>query len=103
MVDKVRSTIYNIDAVANRSRAWGGSPVRWAARAYRVGRDGRTVPLLFTEAMLVEAENIAMRNPEDIGEHSPDTFRTVEVYPQRVHVLSLILAAVLGVGFGLAW
>lgn len=93
MADSVRSTLYLSDAVANRDRSWGGSPDRWAARAYIVEGNLPAVPVLFTGAMLEEAKRIAARNREDCGQHAPDRFRTVApVVPARM-VLGLIALA----------
>ena len=98
MTDKIRSTIYAGDAAPNYARSWGGSPDRWEYRFYCVGRDGKVEPGLMTEAMRRDCKRMAARNPEDVGEHSPDRFRTVERIEPSGMVLGLCVSVALAAG-----
>lgn len=102
MTDKIRSTVYASDASPNYDRSWGGSPDRWEYRFFCVGRDGKVEPGFMTESMMRECKRIAANNPEDVGEHAPDRFRTVEVESSgTVFGLSGVFATAAGVAIGL--
>jgi len=103
MTEKVISTLYEIDGTVNRGRGWGGAPNKWADRAYWVGRDGRTVPMIFTNRMFDEAEAIAARNKEDCGEHAPIRHRAIEIVEGSgvLFAAAVSIAVLAGVAIGL--
>ena len=102
MTDKIRSTIYRGEQTDNRNRGIGGAPLAWAYRFFFENADGTFSPGFMTQAMAKECRDIAARNPEDVGEHAPDRFRTTpDGDPGWVHVLFPILAFVAGLGIGL--
>lgn len=103
MTDKIRSTIFLREHADNRNRGVGGAPLAWAYRFFIENHDGTFSPGFMTKAMAQECRDIAARNPEDVGEHCPDRYRTVErIEPSGfVFGLAVSVALVAGVAIGL--
>lgn len=105
MTDKIRSTIYRGEQTDNRNRGIGGAPLAWAYRFFVENADGSFSPGIMTQAMAKECRDIAARNPEDVGEHAPDRFRTSDRVSDGRLVAAflgcLLFSLVTGVAIGL--